>query len=83
MIKKQLTCVRRLAPGSKQSQSSQVLHILSPSCGKLGYGRRLIRLGEEDPGSVADHALPRAGGVAGGPEIDGPAVQAMLPGGVQ
>ncbi len=36
MIKKELALVRRLAPGSKQSQSSQVLHILSPSRGKLG-----------------------------------------------
>src|SRR5271157_6461559 len=49
----------------------------------MGSAWRLIRLGEEDPGSVADHALPRSGSVAGGAEIDGPAVQVMLPGGVQ
>ena len=83
MIKKELAHVRRLAPGSKRSQSSQDLHVSSACCGKLGLARWLIRLGKEDPGSVADHAPPRAGGVAGGAEIDGPAVQAMLPGGVQ
>src|SRR5271157_290913 len=83
MIKKELAHVRRLAPGSKRSQSSQDLHVSSPCCGKLGLARWLIRLGKEDPGPVADHALPRAGSVAGRAEIDCPAVQVMLPGGVQ
>ena|SRR5208282_977802 len=39
MIKKELACVRRLAPGSKQSQSTHVLHIcrrLAASWDKLG-----------------------------------------------